>query len=72
MVLGSGRAYCGKRLRVSAGDVLYGQMIKNPDNSWTVNSTDISTKETSIYTANINYDLKYATICMEGNVIYNC
>jgi hypothetical protein len=48
-------------------------MIKNSDNSWTINSTDITTKETSLYTANnIDYDLKYATICMEGNVIYNC
>lgn len=42
LVLASGRAYCGKRLSVNEGDILYGSMKKNLDNSWTVNSTDIT------------------------------
>ena len=41
-MLNSGRAYCGKKLRVNEGDILYGSMKKNLDNSWTVNSTDIT------------------------------
>lgn len=75
-VSASGRAYCGKTFKVSAGDELYGSMGRNDaDGTWTVTMQDRTGNQTSVYTTKDSLDgtkPTFACITMEGIVVYNC
>ena len=47
-------------------------MIKKDNQTWIVVSTDITKGTVSTYQSVIKFDLKYSTLALEGNVIYNC
>ncbi|KAK3243742.1 hypothetical protein CYMTET_39531 [Cymbomonas tetramitiformis] len=76
MVLGNGRAYCGKRLAVKPGETLEGGMVAGSSGEWTVTARRVASGQTSSYTANLDMptgrkiDAAYATL--EGMIIYNC
>lgn len=74
MVSSSGRAHCGKRLRVHEGDQVVGDMRREAPGRWTVTSTEVASGRTSVYHAEIStsISLVYAMLTMEGIRIYSC
>lgn len=75
LVDGNGRAHCGPRMKVNAGQTLVGNMTltEASTNTWTVTASVADTKQVSSYSASIgNATIDAAYLTLEGMVIYNC
>eukprot|EP00947_MAST-08B_sp_MAST-8B-sp1_P005757 g5757.t1 len=76
LVDGSGRAHCGKAIKVSEGDTVVGNMTltDSATNTWSVTAGSSSSSTVSKYTAALGSSVKInaAYLTLEGMVIYNC
>eukprot|EP00948_MAST-09A_sp_MAST-9A-sp1_P001360 g1360.t1 len=76
LVSGSGRAHCGKRIKVNPGDIVVGEMTNNGNNHWDVKGTLIGGAKnlTSVYEAILDSEVKVnaAYVTLEAMVIYSC
>jgi hypothetical protein len=70
-VSGSGRAYCGKTIKVDEGDVINANMTLS-DDGWTIIAEDTTKNQLSSYTTTVSTPAIYGVITLEGIVVYNC
>lgn len=70
-----GRALCGKMLRVNEGDRLLGNITRTGEGAYDVSAQVLSGSNSQISVKsieNLNVELKYAAVVMEGIRIYSC
>lgn len=74
LVTAAGRAYCGKNIKVQDGDQVRGVMtlVDAVANQWKVDSTLLSTGETSTVSGTPGGLVDAAYLTLEGMVIYHC
>jgi len=75
-VSNTGRAKCGKRIKVETGEKIMGNMTQSPDDAskWTVSAIRLKSNEISSYTATLSAEQKpnAAYITLEGMLVYGC
>ena len=74
LVSGSGRAHCGKRIKVEDGDDIVGTMIDRGNNNWEVDALHVQSNAKSSYVSKLlpEKTIDAAYITLEGMIIYNC
>ena len=74
LVSGSGRAHCGKRIKVDDGDDIVGTMIDKGNNNWEVDALHVQSNTKSSYVSKLSDEktIDAAYITLEGMIIYNC